>query len=74
MAKQGQMIAENEQARYGSHVDLGRRNLEQQEARDRYVQSQPQSVVDIRNRLVVFSSNDSITYYEIEMLSRCDTQ
>ncbi|XP_014483209.1 PREDICTED: uncharacterized protein LOC106748842 [Dinoponera quadriceps] len=50
MAKQGQRIAENEQTRYGSHVDLGRRNLEQQEARGRYVQSQPQSVVDVRNR------------------------
>lgn len=54
MAKQGQRIAENEQTRYGSHVDLERRNLEQQEARGRYVQSQPQSVVDIRNRLIAF--------------------
>lgn len=54
MAKQGQRIAENEQARYGSHGDLGRRNLEQQEARSRFVQNQAQSVVDVRNRLITF--------------------
>lgn len=55
IAKQGQRIAENEQARHGSHVDLGRRNMEQQDVRGRYVQSQPQTVVDVKNRLIAFS-------------------
>ncbi|XP_019697098.1 uncharacterized protein LOC105183292 isoform X2 [Harpegnathos saltator] len=62
MAKQGQRIAENEQARYGSHVDLGRRNLEQQEMRGRYVQSQPQSVVDVRNRFATPLSLAALGY------------
>lgn len=51
LAKQGQRTAtENEQIPYDSNVELGRRNLEQMEARSRFVQSQPQSVVNIRNR------------------------
>lgn len=53
LAKQGQQrvtIVENEQARHISYVDAGRRNLEQEEMRDRFVQSQSQSVVDVRNR------------------------
>ncbi|XP_032687550.1 uncharacterized protein LOC116851834 isoform X2 [Odontomachus brunneus] len=62
MAKQGQMIAENEQARYGSYADLGSRNLEQQEARGRYVQSQPQSVVDVRNRFATPLSLAALGY------------
>ncbi|XP_012233179.1 mucin-4 isoform X2 [Linepithema humile] len=53
LAKQGQQrvtVAENEPIRYGSHVDVGRRNLEQAEARSRFVQSQPQPIVDVKNR------------------------
>jgi len=49
LAKQGQQrvtIVENEQARHNAE----RRNLEQGETRGRFVQSQPQSVVDDRNR------------------------
>lgn len=51
LAKQGQhRVMENEQARHVSHVDAERRNLEQAETRSRFVQSQSQSIVDIRNR------------------------
>lgn len=51
LAKQGQQrVTENEQTRQVSYVDAGRRNLEHGEIRGRFVQSQPQSVVDVRNR------------------------
>lgn len=53
LAKQGQQrvaVVDNEQARHVSYVDAGRRNLEQGEMRGRFVQSQPQSIVDVRNR------------------------
>lgn len=53
LAKQGQQrvtVVENEQTRHVSYMDAGRRNLEQGEMRGRFVQSQPQSVVDVRNR------------------------
>lgn len=52
LAKQGQhrvTVVENEQARHNSHMDAGRRNLEA-ETRGRFVQSQSQSIVDVRNR------------------------
>lgn len=51
LAKQGQQrvaTAENEQSR--RNVDVGNRNLEQAETRDRVMQNQSQSIVDVRNR------------------------
>lgn len=53
LAKQAQQrvtSAENEQSRRGTHMDVGSRNLEQAETRGRFVQSQSQSIVDVRNR------------------------
>ncbi|XP_070151766.1 serine-rich adhesin for platelets [Polyergus mexicanus] len=56
LAKQGQQrvtSVENEQSRRGGHVNVGSRNLEQAEMRGKFVQSQSQSIVDVRNRFAM---------------------
>ena len=53
LAKQSQQrvtTAENEESRRDVHVDVGSRNFEQAETRGKFVQSQSQSIVDVRNR------------------------
>ncbi|XP_071572258.1 uncharacterized protein Gukh [Temnothorax nylanderi] len=65
LAKQGQQrvtALENEQTRYVSYVDAGSRNLEQEEMRGRFVQSQPQSVVDVRNRFATPLNQAALGY------------
>ncbi|XP_018406627.1 PREDICTED: uncharacterized protein LOC108782768 [Cyphomyrmex costatus] len=66
LAKQSQQrvtVVENEQARHVSYADAGRRNfLEQGETRGRFVQSQPQSVVDVRNRFATPLNQTALGY------------
>lgn len=53
LAKQSQQrvtTAENEQSQRSAHADVRSKNLEQAETRGQFVQSQSQSIVDVRNR------------------------
>lgn len=65
LAKQGQQrvtVVENDQARHIFHMDAGRRNSEQEETRGRCMQSQPQSVVDVRNRFATPLNQAALGY------------
>ncbi|KYN14788.1 hypothetical protein ALC57_12996 [Trachymyrmex cornetzi] len=65
LAKQSQQkatVVENEQARHVLHVDAGRRNLEQEDTRGKFVQNQPQSIVDVRNRFATPLNQAALGY------------
>ncbi|XP_018318214.1 uncharacterized protein gukh [Mycetomoellerius zeteki] len=64
LAKQSQQritIVENEQTRHVLHVDAEKRNLEG-DMRGRFVQNQPQSVVDVRNRFATPLNQAALGY------------
>jgi len=50
LAKQGQQRIANSEEIFDSQMDAERKNLEQMEARGKFMHSQPQSIVDVRNR------------------------
>ncbi|EGI65257.1 hypothetical protein G5I_06295 [Acromyrmex echinatior] len=65
LAKQSQQrvtVVENEQARHVLHVDTERKNLEQEDTRGKFVQNQPQSIVDVRNRFATPLNQAALGY------------